>query len=159
MATPPPHDTNYPAPQGQPGAFPPPQGQPGAFPPPQGQPGAFPPPAAPPRRGRNIGKRIIGVIITIVVIIGVRFAFSQFDQTDAETSKVGGCLHNKGTDKSPDLVDVDCSSGDAQFKIVKKFGDSTDQKQCESVAESDVYYTQSGTDFNNVVLCLQSITK
>ncbi|MGI5251356.1 LppU/SCO3897 family protein [Actinacidiphila glaucinigra] len=56
-------------------------------------------------------------------------------------------------------MDVDCSSGDAQFKIVKKFDDSTDQKQCESVTESDVHYTQSGTDFNNVVLCLQSITK
>ncbi|MFF7210844.1 hypothetical protein ACFZAU_09920 [Streptomyces sp. NPDC008238] len=159
MATPPPQNFNNPDPQGQPAAYPPPQGQPGAFPPPQGQPGAFPPPAAPPRRGRNIGKRVLGVIVTIIVIIGVRFAFSQFDKTDAETSKVGGCLHNKGTDTSPDLVDVECSSGDAQFKIVKKFDDSSDQKQCEAVTESDVYYTQSGTDFNNVVLCLQSITK
>jgi hypothetical protein len=159
MATPPPQNNNTPDPQGQPGAFPPPQGQPGAFPPPQGQPGAFPPPAAPAKRSKKLVRSIISLIVAVVVALGVRFVFSQFDETDAETSKVGGCLHNQGSEKNPDLVDVDCSSGDAQFKILKKFDDSTDQKQCESVTQSDIYYVQSGSDFNNVVLCLQTLTK
>jgi hypothetical protein len=97
--------------------------------------------------------------IMIVAGILVSFAFWYFNQSDAETSAVGDCLHNKGTNSAPDLAKVDCSSADAEFKILGKFKDTSDDSKCDTVAKTEVSYIQSGGDDHNVVLCLGAVSK
>ncbi|MBT3151725.1 hypothetical protein HTV45_12650 [Streptomyces sp. CHD11] len=157
MTTPPPQGNPFA--QGQPqhqGQAPhPPQGgfpqagQPG-FPPP----GAPVPPPAPARRFNKTLIRIVGfIVIAVLIAVGKWF----FGQTDAETASVGSCMHNKGTQVAPDLKGVDCSSSDAQYKVVEKFDDTSDSDKCEAVKEATISYYQTGDSSHNVVLCLKEV--
>ncbi|MFB7461048.1 hypothetical protein [Streptomyces sp. NPDC056188] len=164
MTTPPPPQGQNPhaeaptAPMGQQA------GQPGApqqpYPPqapytpfPQQQ-GAPVPPPVPPKSG---GKKVLGILGTmglIAAVLLVKFGIGWwFSQTDAETTSVGACLHNKGTDSNADLKEVDCSSGEAEYKVIQKFDGSSDENKCESVKGWTVSYVQSGGG-HDVVLCL-----
>ncbi|MEU6538864.1 hypothetical protein [Streptomyces sp. NPDC047000] len=119
----------------------------------------FPPPPAPPRRG---GKKVLGILGAIGVFVliaalkfGVGFGLGWFlNRDDAETTSVGSCMHNDGTYTSPDLNEVDCSSGNAQYKVLQKFDDSSDENKCKSVTDSTIYYVQTGGG-HDVVLCLK----
>ncbi|MFI1681600.1 MULTISPECIES: hypothetical protein [unclassified Streptomyces] len=172
MTTPPPQgQTPYPPqgqnPYGQPqgGVAPYGQAPPAPYPPQQGQPGgptapypAFnqggpvPPPPAP-RGGR--GKKLllrIGGFILVAILIGVGKHYMT--KSDAESTSVGSCMHNKGTQIRPELEEVDCGSSDSEFKVVEKFDGTSDSSKCETVKTSEVAYYQSGKG-HNVVLCLK----
>ncbi|GAA4795813.1 LppU/SCO3897 family protein [Streptomyces ziwulingensis] len=142
--------TGNPFAQGQPG-HPQQTGQPGV--PPQGMPYAPVPPS--PRGGRFKKKalRLLAVVAIAIAIAGGKWYFSQ---SDAETTEAGSCMHNEGTQASPDLKTVDCSSGDAQYKVVEKFEDTSDSGKCEAVKEAEISYYQVG-DGHDVVLCLKEI--
>ncbi|MFJ4513339.1 hypothetical protein [Streptomyces sp. NPDC088816] len=167
MTTPPPPQGQNPhteaptAPMGQQA------GQPGApqqpYPPqapyapfPQQQ-GAPVPPPVPPKSGGKKARGILGtmglIAAAVLVKLGIGWLFSQAETTDAETTSVGACLHNKGTDSKADLKEVDCSSGEAEYKVVEKFDGSSDENKCESVKGWTVSYVQSGGG-HDVVLCL-----
>ncbi|MER5909781.1 DUF3824 domain-containing protein [Streptomyces sp. NPDC001982] len=120
-----------------------------------GGPGApVPPMAAPPKRSKK-AVRIIGAIVVAVIIALVKFGAGWFlTRDDAETTSVGSCMHNDGSYSKPDLNEVDCTSGDSQYKVVQKFDDSSDENKCQSVTESTIYYVQSGGG-HDVVLCLK----
>lgn len=144
---------------------PPPAGQnPYAQPPvPQGQQpyapfpnqGAPVPPPAPARRGGKKVVRILGIVVVGLLVLGVKFGIGWWaDRTDAETTSVGACMHNDGTEIEPDLQEVDCSSSDAQFQVVEKFDDTSDDTKCEAVKEATISYYQVGGG-HNVVLCLK----
>ncbi|WP_189311388.1 DUF3824 domain-containing protein [Streptomyces brasiliensis] len=143
-------------PYGQPGV--PPQ-QPYAPFPNQGAGAPVPPPAAPPKRSKK-AVRIIGAIVVFIVIaavkFGIGFGIGLLDKEDAETTSAGASMHNNGTESSPDLKEVDCTSSDAQYKVVQKFDDSTDTSKCESVTESTIAYVQYRTG-HKVVLCLKGV--
>ncbi|MEV5978793.1 hypothetical protein [Streptomyces sp. NPDC052114] len=170
MTTPPPQgQTPYPPqgqnPYGQPqGGAPYGQQAPTAPYPQQGQPGmpqqpypAFnqgapvPPPAAPRRGGRKLLLRIGGFIL-VAILIGVGKWY--LGKSDAESTTVGSCMHNKGTEFRPDLEEVDCSSSDSQYKVVEKFDNTSDADKCEAVKTSEIAYYQQGKG-HNVVLCLK----
>ncbi|MEU3981547.1 hypothetical protein AB0F77_15805 [Streptomyces sp. NPDC026672] len=152
--TPPPPPPAGQQPYGQPGPGVPPQ-QPYAPFPNQGAPGAPVPPPAPARRGSKKALRILGVIVVAVIIGLVKFGAGWFfTRDDAETTSVGSCMHNKGSYSSPDLNEVDCSSGDAQYKVVQKFDGSTDTNKCETVSDATISYVQYGGG-HDVVLCLK----
>ncbi|MEV6167760.1 proline-rich domain-containing protein [Streptomyces sp. NPDC051954] len=165
MTTPPPQGQNpfaqgqnpYAQPQGQ-APYPPQagapyaQGQPG-FPPQGGTPYPPVPPATPPRRFSKKLLRIVGVIVLAIVIALVKW---QMGKTDAETTSVGSCLHNKGSQSEPDLATVDCSSGEAQYTVVEKFDNTSDGSKCDAVKEAEIAYYQVG-DSHDVVLCLKSV--
>lgn len=136
-------------------------GQPGV--PPQGPYAPFPnqgapvPPPAPARRGGKKLVRILGVVVVGILVLAVKFGIGWFaSETDAETTSVGACMHNDGTDSSADLNEVDCSSSDAQYKVVKKFDDTSDDSKCEAVSEATISYIQSGAG-HDVVLCLKEV--
>ncbi|MFF1377760.1 hypothetical protein [Streptomyces sp. NPDC058308] len=134
----------YPAHQGQPGM---PQ-QPY---PPHNQGGPVPPPAAPRGRGKKLLLRIGGfILVAILIAVGK----TMLNKSDAESTSVGSCMHNEGTQFSPDLKEVDCSSSESEFKVVEKFDDTSDSDKCEAVKTSEVAYYQSGKG-HNVVLCLK----
>ncbi|MEH0545474.1 hypothetical protein QA802_21095 [Streptomyces sp. B21-105] len=150
MSTPPPQGQNPFAQQGQQ-----PYGQPeGQAPyPPQGTaPYAPVPPAAPGKRVSKKVLRIVGFIVLAIIIAVVKW---QMGKTDAETTSVGSCVHNKGSQSDPDLKTVDCSSADAQYKVVGKFDNSSDDKKCATVTEAEIAYIQSGGN-HDVVLCLKA---
>lgn len=147
---------------------PPPQGQnpyatqptqPGVpqqpYPPQQGAPfqGAPVPPPAPQKRASKTLLRIGGfIVIAVIVAIGKWY----LGQSDAETTSVSSCMHNEGTQSSPELKTVDCSSNDAEYKVVEKFDGTSDSSKCESVKEAEISYYQVGNN-HNVVLCLKSL--
>ncbi|MEU0599660.1 hypothetical protein ABZ484_15635 [Streptomyces sp. NPDC006393] len=164
MTTPPPQGQNPyaqapSAPMGQqPGQSYPPQQQPYApFPQQQGVP--VPPPPAPTRRGGKKTLRIVGGILVAVIVALLKFGGALglgwfLGRDDAETTSVGACMHNNGTMTDPDLKEVDCSSGDAQYKVVQKFDGSTDQDKCQAVTDATISYVQYGGG-HDVVLCLK----
>lgn len=138
---------------GQPGV--PPQGGPYAPFPNQGAPAPVPPQNG--RGGRASKKmlRIVGIIVVAVIIGVIKFGIGWWaNETDAETTSVGACMHNDGTNSNPDLNEVDCSSSDAQFKVVEKFSDTSNDSKCEAVKEATVSYVQYGGG-HDVVLCLK----
>ncbi|MFE9092720.1 hypothetical protein [Streptomyces sp. NPDC007264] len=162
MTTPPPQGQNpyaqQPAPPmgqqpGQPGV--PPQGAPYAPFPNQGAPTPIPPQGG---RGGRAGKkvvRVVGIIVVAVIIGVIKFGIGWWaSETDAETTSVGACMHNDGTDSNADLSEVDCSSSSAQFKVVEKFSDTSDDSKCEAVKEATASYVQYGGG-HDVVLCLK----
>jgi hypothetical protein len=132
----------------------PPQQPYAPFPQQQGAP--VPPPPAP--AGKRMGKkavRIIGGIVVAVIVALLKFGAGWFlTRDDAETTSVGACMHNGGTMSKPDLKAVDCSSGEAQYKVVQKFDGSTDTNKCDAVSDSEFSYFQSGGG-HDVVLCLK----
>ncbi|WP_393080708.1 hypothetical protein [Streptomyces sp. LN704] len=158
MATPPPHGQNPyaqqpTAPMGQQPVQPgvPPQ-QPYAPFPNQGAP--VPPPAPAPAPAKRVGKKALRIVVLIVVALGLYGVKWYLGQSDAETASVGNCMHNDGTDAKADLKKVDCSSGDAQFKVVEKFDNTSDDTKCKDVADATISYIQSGGG-HDVVLCLK----
>ncbi|MER5599353.1 hypothetical protein [Streptomyces sp. NPDC002265] len=158
VTTPPPGQNPYaqtpPPPAGQQPV--PPQGAPYApFPNQGGAP--LPPPPAPAKRAGKKVLRIVGAIAVFVIIGLIKFGIGFWaSETDAETTSVGACMHNDGTDNNADLNEVDCSSSDAQYKVVKKFDDTSDDKKCAAVTEATISYIQSGGG-HDVVLCLSEV--
>ncbi|MEV0219450.1 hypothetical protein [Streptomyces sp. NPDC050704] len=153
MTTPPPQGQNPYAQQPTP-----PLGQPGVpaqqpYPPfQQGAP--MPPPPAPP--ARRVSKTMLRIGAFIVVAILIAVGKWWFGQSDAETTSVGSCMHNEGSQSTPDLKTVDCSSSDAEYKVVEKFEDTSDSKKCETVKKATISYYQTG-DGHDVVLCLNEV--
>ncbi|MFQ6144870.1 hypothetical protein [Streptomyces sp. SID10815] len=147
-----------PYPPHQPGQQYPPQQPYAPFPQQQGAP--VPPPPAP--AGKRIGKkalRIIGAIVVAVIIAVLKFGAGWFlTRDDAETTSVGSCMHNDGTMSKPDLKDVGCSSGKAEYEVVEKFDGSTDQDKCKTVSNATISYVQYGGG-HDVVLCLKEVKK
>ena len=96
--------------------------------------------------------------IVVAVIIGLlKFGAGWFlTRDDAETTSVGSCMHNEGTNSSPDLNEVDCSDSKAQYKVVQKFDGSSDDSKCEAVTEATISYVQYGGG-HDVVLCLKEV--
>ncbi|MFJ8199048.1 hypothetical protein [Streptomyces sp. NPDC096152] len=157
MTVPPPAQGQNPyaqAPTGQPAAPGTPQQPYAPFPQQQGAPVPPPPPSAGKRAGKK-ALRIVGLIVVAVIIGLIKFGAGWFfTRDDAETTSVGSCMHNDGSYSKPDLQDVDCSSSGAQYKVVQKFDNSTDESQCKTVTDSTIYYVQSGSG-HDVVLCLK----
>lgn len=149
------------APQGQ--APYPPQG---GYPQQPGQPGFPTAPYAPvpPQRSRKLSFKAIRIILVIVVALG--FGAYKFisGQDDADTAKVGDCMHRGSTnDNNPDLEVVKCNDSKAQFvvlaKISGKYSSVEAETKCTAAAKDFQYsYTQSG-DGSDFLLCLKDYKK
>jgi len=158
VSTPPPQGQN-PFAQGQQQPYGQPQA-PAPYPPQGGNPfgqGGVPtvpvPPAPPTRRFNKKVLRIVGIIVLAIIIGVVKW---QLGKTDAETTSKGSCMHNSGTQSDPKLKTVDCSSSDAQYKVVEKFDNTSDDSKCKTVADAEIAYYQTG-DSHDVVLCLKTV--
>jgi hypothetical protein len=140
---------------GQPGV--PPQGAPYAPFPAQGAPI---PPAPPARRGGKKALKIVGGVLVAVIIALVKFGgvfgITWFmSRDDAETTSVGACMHNNGTNSKPDLEEVDCSSSEAQYKVVQKHDFTSDINKCTDPSAPIAYWQTGGG--HDVVLCMSEV--
>ncbi|MFG2882943.1 hypothetical protein ACGFYV_11680 [Streptomyces sp. NPDC048297] len=170
MTTPPPQgQAPYPPqggypPQGQApyppqGGFPP-QGQ-APYPP---QPGA-PYPPVPPQPKRKVSFKTIRAIVIVVAVAGLAIGGYIASQDDANTAKVGDCMHRgSGSDTNPDLEVVDCGSSKAQYVVLAKvkgkyLTEITASAKCEAEAKDFQYtYTESGKS-DDFLLCLKDYKK
>ncbi|MCI3274707.1 hypothetical protein [Streptomyces cylindrosporus] len=168
MTTPPPQGQNpfaqgqQPYAQPQPQAPYPPQG---GYPQQPGQPG-FPQGGAPyapvpqqPRRRFSFKAIRIAVVLVIALVAAIGGYIASRD--DANTAKVGDCMHRGSTsDTNPDLEVVKCSDSKAQYVVLAKIKGSytteiTASSKCEEAAKDFQYtYTESG-DGSDFLLCLK----
>ncbi|QQC90333.1 hypothetical protein [Streptomyces alfalfae] len=162
MTTPPPQgQAPYPPqgqnPYGQPqGQNPYGQPQGGApYPPQQGQPGVpqqpYPafnqggpvPPPQPQRRPLKFYLRIAGAVVVVIMIAVGYFA----SQDDADTAKVGDCLKSASS-SSQRMEVVDCSSSEAESKVIKKidghFTQFSAETECRKVEGATGFYAETG---------------
>ncbi len=117
---------------------------------------SLPEPAPGPGRPMDPGKPLIqrpamlGFLIPVVVI-GL-IVFSNLTSTESK-AHVGACVVNKGTAGKPNVKVVDCASSEAEYKIVGRLDDSTDDSQCDEFAgaEASYVYENGSTKYT---LCL-----
>ena len=171
----PPPGQGYPGQPGQPGqpgdpyAQQPYQGQPGQpgdpyaqqqnpyGPPPgqmPGQPLGQPMPYGPPPKKSGAGK-VIGSIITIVVLVGVGILVKVLiggglSAITEPSAKAGDCANVTGTTFSPKYKKVDCGSPEANYFIAKAMKSTTEACPSDDYAE----YTESGRRSSSLKLCL-----
>lgn len=182
MSTPPPPQGGYnsygqqpyPGPQGP---YPPQQyGQQQPYPgqqpyqgqPPYGQPpyGHQPAPAGPPpgrqRPGFNSRSPMFKAVVFVIALIGAGvYYFTKGDEpykpsTDTSNSdfsaEVGDCMKNDGTESSPDLEVVDCTSSAAVYKVEQTGSTS----KCE---DGQIKYTKTRRTTTLLTMCLSEIDK
>ncbi|MFF4399860.1 hypothetical protein [Streptomyces sp. NPDC001480] len=158
MTTPPPQgQTPYP-PQGQ--APYPPQGQ-APYPPQPGFPQQAGVPYAPVPAPAPKRKVSLKTIVIVLAVAGMAIGGYIASRDDANTAKVGDCMHRGSTnDTNPDLEVVDCGSAKAEYVVLAKIKGSYPTEtmassKCESEAKDFKYtYTESG-DGSDFLLCLK----
>ncbi|WP_426521493.1 LppU/SCO3897 family protein [Streptomyces sp. MH13] len=168
MTTPPPQGNPFAqgqpqAPQQPQGQNPYAQGQPG-FPQQAGQPG-FPPPGAPyapvppqPARRRPSFKTIKNIVIAVIVVAVAVGGFIA-SRDDADQAGAGDCL--KSASSSSDRMEVvDCSSADAEAKVIEKIKGHhtqfTAESACSKVEGATGFYAETG-DGEEFLLCLTNV--
>jgi hypothetical protein len=132
----------------QPGQYGPPPGQ---MP---GQPLGQPMPYGPPPKKSGAGK-IIGSIVTIVVLVGVGILVKVLiggglSAITEPSAKAGDCASVTGTTFSPKYKKVDCSAAEANYFIAKVMKSTSEACPSEDYAE----YTESGRRSSSLKLCL-----
>ncbi|MER6421587.1 hypothetical protein [Streptomyces sp. NPDC001137] len=158
----------YGQPQGQ--APYPPQGSApyppqGGYPQQPGQPG-FPPPyaAVPPQPSRKFSPRAIKNIVIIAVVACLAIGGYIASRNDADTAKVGDCMHRGSTnDNNPDLEVVKCDSSQAQYIVLAKvngnYTETEAQTKCLKAAKDFQYSYTESSDSNDFLLCLKDYKK
>jgi len=134
-----------------------------APPPPQQTIGDAPDPAAPPAPAKKKGGGVLRVVIGLVVLLVAVGVYFFFNKDDASNAKAGDCLAGTSTTelKAKDLKIVDCTAGDANFKVLQRVDDKLygeSDAACTDPATLYVFWT--GKDgAKGTVLCLASVTK
>jgi hypothetical protein len=113
-----------------------------------------PAPGAPGRPmdpGKPLFKRpaVLGLVIPVAVIALLVVA----NLGSPSSADVGSCVVNKGTVSNPNVKVVDCSSSDADFKVVGKLDNSTNADECEQFEGYSVSYTEERGS-SKYTLCL-----
>ncbi|WP_225832714.1 hypothetical protein [Streptomyces sp. NK08204] len=141
------------------------QGQ-APYPPQPGYPqqGGAPYAPVPPQPRRKLSFKTIKNIAIVVIGLSVAVGGYLASRNDADTAKVGDCMHRgSSSDTSPDLEVVDCGSSKAQYVVLAKvdgsFSRASAQITCQTKAKDFQYaYTEQkrGSDF---LLCLKDYKK
>jgi hypothetical protein len=123
---------------------------------PVGEPNA---PSAP-RRGSSIVKRVGIVAVGLAVAGGARYYTSL---SAPESAKAGDCIQKVGENEAKK---VECSSADAQFKVLSKVdnvknADATDATCSSAPTFTHIFWEgpKDPADAVGYVLCLEEITR
>ncbi|WP_228473789.1 LppU/SCO3897 family protein [Streptomyces calidiresistens] len=117
-----------------------------------GAPGTPGGPAAEEPKKNKKWLRAVGPVVALAIAGGYFF----FGGSDARGSAVGDCLHNEGSMVSPDMKKVDCTSDEAEYKVLDRIEGDTSRTACEGVAGyvAQYYEEQRGKTFS---LCLGQV--
>jgi hypothetical protein len=96
-----------------------------------------------------------------VVVVTIAIVSYIASQDDADQAKVGDCLKSASSSSSDDRMEVvDCSSSEAEAKVLKKIGGTytslTAETACRKVSGATSFYAQTG-DGDNFLLCLSDV--
>lgn len=107
----------------------------------------------------NPGKPLIRrlpAILSLLIPLAVVCLIVVVNLRSAAESAVGNCVVNKGTNQNPDVTFVDCSSPDAQYRIIGKLDGTTDSTRCREFPGYEASYTwQKGS--SRYTLCLTPV--
>jgi hypothetical protein len=124
--------------------------------------GAVPFVPAPPAR-QTKPSRIVAIIAAVVLGVAALGVVAWFlTKDDARYAEVGDCLKAASSSSSADqrMEVVDCSSSEAQGKVLKKveghFTRFTAEAECRKVAGATGYYAEVG-DGKEFLLCLGDV--
>lgn len=144
------------------------QPAPGFPPPPPGQEGFGQFPAEQKKSGKARLLSILGAIVVVLVVIGLKFGLaSMFNKDKAQEAKVGDCVaaqgdvpKEEGKTTEADATVVDCGSSKAKYTVVGRVEGETDtaSKSCDKyfTDEKADYFVYSSTSGNGYLLCLQA---
>jgi hypothetical protein len=106
-------------------------------------------PGRPMDPGKPLFKRpaVLGLLIPVAVIALLVVANLNKDPE----ATIGSCVYNKGTADKPNVKVVDCSSSDADYKVIGRLDNTVDGDQCAKFQDSTVSYTDRNAKFT---LCL-----
>jgi hypothetical protein len=119
----------------------------------KGLPEPTPGPGRPMDPGKPLFQRPAIAMLILPIALIAAIVFANLNSTEAK-AKIGACVVNKGTSVNPDVKVVDCASSEAEYKIVDKIDDSTDDSQCGENAEASYRYQNGSTKY---VLCLTPV--
>jgi hypothetical protein len=114
---------------------------------PEPQPG----PGRPMNPGRPLFQRPAILMLLVPIAAIALIVFANLNSTEAKAN-VGACVVNNGTSTNPDVKVVDCTSSEAEYKIVGKIDDSTDDSQCEQFNAEASYVSEERS--SKYTLCL-----
>lgn len=121
-----------------------------------GQVPGMPMPGFEPQPQKGSAGKIIGFIVTVLIIAAVGFfAYNNF-KSNPDRAKVGDCVQ---WNSESDVKVVDCDSDKAQYRVEVRVNNSTDQAACDSNFDTDlVLYTEKGSG-RDYVLCVSLVLK
>ena len=94
------------------------------------------------------------MIVAVVVVVGIVGYFVSRKSNPA-FAQVGDCINYSS---NTDVKVVDCGSGDAEYKVVKRVDGTSGTTACDDVADSDVsLYTEGGG--KQYTLCVSLVLK
>jgi hypothetical protein len=112
---------------------------------------------------RRNKRRIIQLVVAAVVVIAGVIVGIYSLHTSPGGAQVGDCL--SGDPSNPDNADAmkktDCTSNDAQYKVVGRLDDKTrsdfDKEDCSGFPTADAAFWENDQGDTGAILCLQSI--
>ncbi|MEZ0092010.1 hypothetical protein [Streptacidiphilus sp. EB129] len=110
------------------------------------------PPVPAPSKKKGFGGKL-AIRLGVLVLIAGGVVVYNYASGNPSTASVGDCVHNKGTDSSPDVSIVDCKDATADYKVLKTLS-STNTDDCNNVPGTVAAYTQSGGNEGDTLLCL-----
>ena len=110
-------------------------------------------PGRPMDPGKPLFKRphIFMLLIPIAIIAAI--IIGNLTTTSTSEATVGSCVVNKGSDSDPKVKVVDCSSSEAQYRVVGKLDNTTDDSRCDQFPGYEASYTKRDR-YTRYTLCL-----
>ena len=118
----------------------------------------------PPQPSRKLSPKAIKNIVIIAVVACLAIGGYIASRNDADTAKVGDCMHRGSTnDNNPDLEVVKCDSSQAQYivlaKVTGNYTETEAQTKCLAAAKDFQYSYTESSDSNDFLLCLKDYKK
>ncbi|MEU8522119.1 hypothetical protein [Streptomyces sp. NBC_01216] len=112
-------------------------------------------PAEPEKKKGGLGKKILGVLVAIAVILFWRVGLPHLTGEAPVHAEAGDCVVVTGPNDDPDVETKGCTEKVADlYKVVKVVDNTFDLDKCEGVAE--VALAQQ-LDMDKFVLCLDPV--
>lgn len=115
-----------------------------------------------PGKARSVGRRLLGSVAGLVIVVGGGFAWSAYQghQDSANAPAVGECF--KITNEDDDLEKVDCTGADAQYQVTSRADGTHDAQQAcsddpEAIGGYEYQAQSRSVDVTQFVLCVKDV--
>ncbi|WP_030766743.1 MULTISPECIES: LppU/SCO3897 family protein [unclassified Streptomyces] len=121
-------------------------------------PGAFGAPVAPSepvKKKGGLGKKILGIVVAIAVVLFWRLGLPYLTGDAPVHAEAGDCVVVTGPENNPEVESKGCTEKVADlYKVVKVIDNTFDTRKCEGVAEIALAQQLESDKF---VLCMEPV--